>query len=219
MGAHGEPGSNIPSRERVEPGSVNITPFTAFPPTVTSEDVDASKIAQDLVCTFNDALSKKDFSSVAKLFLKDNGFWKDHLALNWELRTLQGQDKILNYLKNSKNSITKLEIDGSASHKAPKIDNIDAWGDVKGVQCFVRFETEIGRGQGVLSLAEEKGVWKIFVLSTVLKELKGHEEPVGHRRTKGVQHGGNPGRKNWRETREAEANFEGTEPRVLIIGM
>jgi hypothetical protein len=176
------------------------------------------QVSQGFIAAFNEALSKKDNAGVANLFLKENGFWKDHLALNWELRTLQGQEKILEYLKRCKTPLTRIEIDASAAHKAPKFGPIDAWGDVKGIRCFVRFETEIGRGEGVLSLAQEVGGWKIFILSTVLKELKGHEEPTGKRRTKGVQHGGNPERKNWRETREAEVEFEGTEPRVLIIG-
>lgn len=210
--------TSVPSRERTVPGSVNITPFTDWPATATSESVDANKIAQEVIGRFNDAVSKNDHSSVAGLFLGNNSFWRDHLALTWGLRTLQGRDKILEYLKSSTSPLTRIDIDSSAAHKAPHIGPIDAWGDVKGIQFFVKFETAVGRGEGFASLAEHNGAWKIFMISTVLKELKGYEEPTGKRRAKGVEHGGNPDRRNWLETREKEKNFEGVEPTVLIIG-
>ena len=49
--------------------------------------------------------------------------------------------------------------------------------------------------------------------------LTGHEEITGANRALGVQHGGNPGRKNWQERRDAIENFEfDLEPTVLILG-
>lgn len=51
-----------------------------------------------------------------------------------------------------------------------------------------------------------------------MRELKGHEETTYGRRPEGVAHGFNPGRKNWLERRVAEANFEDSEPTVLILG-
>lgn len=213
-----ETNKSVPSHQRVEPGSVNIPPFTNFPSTSTSESVDGAKTAQNVIDSFNDALSQRDYTRVADLFISDNGFWRDHLALTWELRTLQGRDQIIDYLGSSTMPITRVEIDTSSASRSAHFGPIDAWGDVKGIGFFIQFETDIGRGEGVVRLAEENGSWRIFTLSTVLTELKGYEEPTKKRRTKGVQHGGNPDRKNWQETREAEANFDHTEPRVLIIG-
>jgi hypothetical protein len=205
------------SKERVEPGSVNIVPLANLPPSSSSESIDAKKTAQDVISALNDALARKDYPGASNLFLEDNGFWRDHLATTWNLRTLQGRKNILEYLNSGTTPLTKIEIRNSPTG-APQFGPIDLWGDVKGIQCFIQFETDVGRGEGVLRLAEKDGEWKIFTLSTVLEELKGYEEPVGKRRTMGVKHGGDPARKNWRERREAEANFEGADPTVLIIG-
>lgn len=211
--------STVPSRDRVEPGSVNVPPLAEWPATSTSESADPKQVAQTVVNTFEDALHVKDHSKIVNLFLQKDSFWRDHLALSWDLRTLQGRDKIHSYLRSSATPLTKVEIDFSSTFRAPRFSPIDAlWGDVKGILFFIRFETKIGRGQGYITLAEKNGEWKIFTVSTVLTELKGFEEPVNGRRTKGVQHGGNPDRKNWRETREVQDEFLDQDPAVLIIG-
>ena len=51
-----------------------------------------------------------------------------------------------------------------------------------------------------------------------MRELKGHEDAVFGRRPQGVDHGGKPGRKNWQDRRAADADFEESEPVVLIVG-
>lgn len=206
---------SIPSSERPELGSVNL-PIGEYPATSTSESVDADKVASEVVAKLNDALSGKNNTAAASLFLKDNSYWRDHLALTWRLRTVKGSEAIAAYLDSSKHHITKLDIDRSTPFRAPKFGAIDGWGDVKGIVFFFKFETDIGRGEGVMNLAEQDGAWKIFTLYTALTELKGHEEAVNHRRRRGVKHGGDPNRKNWKEQREAEV--EEIQPTVLIIG-
>ncbi|KAF1838033.1 FAD/NAD(P)-binding domain-containing protein [Decorospora gaudefroyi] len=206
---------SIPSSERPEPGSVNI-PFAKLPATSTNELVDAHKVIQEIIARFNDGLSKHDHSAIADLFLKEKSYWRDHLALTWSLRTVKGSANIKQYLDSSKVRLAVLAVDKSTEYRAPQFGPIDAWGDVNGIRSFVTFETSIGRGEGVMTLAEENGQWKVFTLYTLLKELKGHEEPVNHRRTRGVKHGGDPDRKNWRELRDAEK--EEIDPKVLILG-
>lgn len=207
--------ASIASSERPELGSVNIA-LGEYPATSTNETVDAEKVANDIVSKFNDALSKKDNEAVAALFLGDKSYWKDHLALTWDLRTIKGGSKIKQYLDSSKVRLTTINVSKSSEFRSPKFGPIDAWGDVKGITFYITFETEIGRGEGVVTLAEENAQWKLFTLFTSLKELKDHEEPVNHRRTKGVKHGGDPNRKNWQERRQAEK--EEIDPKVLIIG-
>ncbi|KAF2188399.1 FAD/NAD(P)-binding domain-containing protein [Zopfia rhizophila CBS 207.26] len=208
---------SVASKDRVEPGSVNI-PIGQFPATATSKDVNAEAVAKDIVNTLNEAISTKDHNNIANLFL-ENSYWRDHLALSWDLRTLKGRDKILGYLKNTKTPLKSVQIDTSSpGFRAPNFGPIDAWGDVHGIQFFISFETEVGKGQGFVRLAEEDQKWKIFTVYTVVEELKGHEELTGKRRTKGVEHGENPERKNWRDRREAEASFNKQDPTVLIIG-
>jgi cation diffusion facilitator CzcD-associated flavoprotein CzcO len=207
--------TSIPSSERPELGSVNI-PLGEYPATSTNASVDAKGVAEDIVARLNNALEKKDHASVASLFLADNSYWRDHLALSWEFRTVKGRHSIQSYLDASPLRLQNVKADSSGGFRSPNYGPIDAWGDVHGIVFFFTFETTVGRGEGVINLAEESDGWRIFTLYTALKELKGHEEPTGGRRSRGVKHGGDPNRKNWAERREAEKND--IDPRVLVIG-
>ena len=84
------------------------------------------------------------------------------------------------------------------------------------IEAWVQFETEIGRGQGVLRLIGGKA----WTLLTTLDELKGYEQSAGFTRPKGVVHGADPERRTWLEerTREAEELGYETQPYVLIVG-
>lgn len=214
--APGLPPQAIKSRDRVEPGSVNI-PVGKWPKTAQSAPRDAALIAGQLVDTFNQALNTKNYQAISNLFL-DDGYWRDHLALTWDLHTLKGRDKILSFL-GDRCRLLKIDVDSSSAFRAPHFGSIDGTGDVKGIEFFVTLTTTLGAGQGVARLAEKDGQWKIFTLFTRLSELNQHEEAVGHRRTKGVEHGGKADRKNWLERRVADADFETREPAVVIIGM
>ncbi|KAF2029669.1 FAD/NAD(P)-binding domain-containing protein [Setomelanomma holmii] len=207
--------TSIPSSERPEFGSVNIV-LGEFPETSTNKSVDAGKVADDIVCKINDALSRKNNASIANLFLQDKSYWRDHLALTWDFRTIKGSHNITKLLDDAKVRITKIEVDRSSTFRSPKFGPIDAWGEINGISFYIKFETDIGRGDGIVNLAEDDEEWKLFTVYTALKELKGHEEPLNHRRPRGVKHGGDPNRKNWKERRDAE---KGTiDPKVLIIG-
>ena len=208
---------SVLSQDRVEPGSVNIT-LGEFPASASSSTVDADSIAADLISTLNQALANKDYHGIANLFLQ-YGYWRDHLALSWDLRTLKGRSDILAFLdKNCPLETVRLDIYTLSAFRAPVFGPIDGWGDVKGVQFFITFDTNIGNGQGVVRLAEEDGQWRIFTLFTSLRELKGYEEPMNNRRAKGVEHGMHSDRKNWADGRRAEANFKDKDPAVIIIG-
>lgn len=214
---------HVPSHMRTVPGSVNI-PIAKFPSAPkTTETVDAAKVAGELVDAFNQTVHSGDYAAVSNLFV-DGGYWRDHLALSWVFRTVQTPVKIREYLENCAKSkdgfrLKKIAVDDGASVKAPKILPIDASGNVLGIQFFVKVETVLGTGLGLVRLAEQDGQWKIFTLYTRLEELKGHEEAINERRPKGAEHGGKPGRKNWAEKRALAADFkDGSEPTVLVVG-
>jgi cation diffusion facilitator CzcD-associated flavoprotein CzcO len=207
--------TSIASSERPEYGSVNIA-LGEYPATSKNEGVDAKKVADDIVSKLNDALSNKDNNAIVNLFLTDKSYWRDHLVLTWDFKTSKGSQNIKKLLDGAKVRLVNIEVDNSSAFRAPKFGPIDAWGDVNGISFFIKFESEVGRGEGVINLAEQDGQWKLFTVYTALRELKGHEEPVKHRRTRGVKHGGDPARKNWKERLEAEK--EGMDPKVLIIG-
>ncbi|KAI0855600.1 hypothetical protein F4860DRAFT_507369 [Xylaria cubensis] len=208
---------------RCVPGSVNVK-LAKFPsPAKNIEDLDPSKVATNLVENFNRALDKEDYSAIANLFVED-GHWRDHLTLSWIFRTIQTPPRILDFLHSCAKSrdgfrLKSVDVDAATAVRRPKIVPIDASGSVSGIQLFIRVTTVLGSGTGLLRLVEQGGQWKIFTLYTKLEELRDHEEVINNRRIKGAEHGGKPGRKNWAEKREAEANFNaGNEPAVLVVG-
>ncbi|KAK5418090.1 hypothetical protein LTR06_001839 [Exophiala xenobiotica] len=203
------------SKDRCEPGSVNI-PICKWPKTAETTSADPNEIATKIVDAFNSSLNNGDTKAVANLFLED-GYWRDHLGVTWDLRTLKGRDKISGFLVDGC-PLTQIEIDKSTPYRAPQFGAFDGTGDVKGVQFFFNFTSKTGIGQGLARLAEKDGQWKIFTFFTTLRDIKGHEEATYHRRPKGVEHGGKPDRKNWQERRTAAIDFQGKEPAVLIVG-
>ncbi|KAI8665828.1 hypothetical protein NCS57_00805500 [Fusarium keratoplasticum] len=214
---------DVPSYMRTVPGSINI-PVAKFPaPSKTPASSDPQEVAAALVENINQAVQKHDYPALARLFT-DDGYWRDHLALSWVFRTVQGPSAILDFLKSAAGSkdgfrLKSISIDNSSAVRSPKTIPIDGPATVFGVQFFFTIETALGTGQGLARAVEHNGEWKIFTLYTRLQEFKGYEESINEHRPKGVEHGGKPGRKNWAQRRAAAANFEdGSEPAVLIIG-
>lgn len=212
----------VPSFMRVVPGSINL-PVSKFPSVPKPAESDPQKVASDFVNSFNQALSKSDYQAISDLF-GEPSFWRDHLALSWSFRTVTDSKGVLDFLQEcaaSKDgpSLKSISVDDSTAVRKPQVAPVDGTGEVMGVQFFIKVETAIGSGNGLVRLVEDKGNWKVFTLYTTLQELKGHEEAIYSRRPRGVEHGDQHDRKNWAERREAEADFgEGREPVVLVIG-
>ncbi|KAJ5721293.1 uncharacterized protein N7483_009227 [Penicillium malachiteum] len=159
---------------------------------------------------------KKDNAAVAALFI-ENSYWRDHLCLSWAFRTLKGSKALSNFAAESSSSV-QFEIDRSSPLKAPHAGPIDAFGEVNGLESFVKVTTSFGNGTGVVRIAQQGEEWKLFTIFTTLLEITNHEEVTKDRRPAGVQHGAYQGRKNWQDRRNEDVNFEGKDPAVLIVG-
>lgn len=207
--------STTASSQRLEPGSVNIL-ACPWPATTTNETVDAAATATKIIDSLNQRLASRDFQSLSELFVED-GYWRDHLAISWSLRTLKGRNNIVEFLT-QQCPLTKVELDTSSEFRKPRVVGFAPAGDSKGINFFTKFTTQHGSGRGVVRLVDQGGEWKIWTFYTALDEISGHQEPIGPNRPDGVKHGATPGRKNWLDRRQDEENFTGTEPDVLIIG-
>ncbi|KAI3554908.1 hypothetical protein CABS01_11684 [Colletotrichum abscissum] len=205
----------FPRSERIEPGSVNLPP-REYPPSVRSTSVDAGKAATDVINAFNAALNSKDYNKLAQLFVAD-GYWRDHLALSWDLRTLKGREKIQSFLSEACR-LKEVQIDTSTAYRAPHFAPLDAHGKVQCLQYFIKVKTDVGPGEGVVRMVESGDKWEIFTFFTTLREIAGHEEPTRHRREKGVDHVQKRESKNWKEKREDSVNYVDSEPTVVIVG-
>lgn len=67
-----------------------------------------------------------------------------------------------------------------------------AIGECTMIIAYFLFETQRGRGKGIVNLTptDQSGhKWKAFTFYTSLQELKGYEERSGCRRPSGIEHG------------------------------
>lgn len=211
----------IPSSQRIEAGSFNVQ-TAHFPGPSDDIPIDAQAAAAEFTSQFNNALGKGDIQGLSGLFLEES-YWRDHLALSWDLRTLKGSRGVASFLETFKGindyiRLKSIDLDTSSSFRSPSVANIDPAGKTKGVQSFLNVNTEVGTGRGFLRLVHEQGRWKIFTLYTTLRELNGREENISSRRSKGVEHGSKKNPKTWLERRTEQSNFEKSEPSVLIVG-
>jgi putative flavoprotein involved in K+ transport len=155
---------------------------------------------------FGEALERGDAAAAAERFAED-GFWRDLVAFTWNIRTLEGRDAIRDMLEHT------------LAHTRPRAWRVtEPPAEADGItEAWLRFETEVGRGSGHLRLRADGQAWTLL---TALDELKGHEQPAGPGRPKGVRHGADPDRETWLESREREAAELGRtrQPYVVIVG-
>ncbi|PVH75490.1 dimethylaniline monooxygenase (N-oxide forming) [Cadophora sp. DSE1049] len=204
----------IPSYQRVEPGSVNLlvadlSQIKAVKP----EEVDQA--TEQWVSSFNKAIQSSNLDGLTDLFLLE-AHWRDHLCLAWDAHTLKIPDMIKFLKKGCR--LRDVAVDKSSEFRSPTVTVLDGQGKIPGIQTFLTIQSDIGAGLGVARLVQQGKALKCFSLFTSMRELRGHEETIFGRRPEGVAHGGQPGRKNWLERREAEENCEDSEPTVLILG-
>jgi hypothetical protein len=211
-----------PSSQRCEPGSINLK-VAQWPSKATEGPVDAYGTAKEIILTLNSHLgkapSREAAEGMASLFSDGECYWRDHLALSWDLRTLKGKESIVEFLQDNSN-LTKVSVDASSEWRKPKFTTLNPEQTSKGIVFYTTITTKLGSGRGVVRLAQDgSGAWKIWTFFTSLEELKGFEEPTGPRRPTGVNHGYHRGRKNWLDRRNEDSGFVDRDPDVLIIGM
>ncbi|MFZ1993039.1 MAG: NAD(P)/FAD-dependent oxidoreductase [Solirubrobacteraceae bacterium] len=165
----------------------------------------AEQTVQRWLDRFNGALESGEASAVADLFAPTS-FWRDLVALTWNIVTVEGRDGIKDMLEHT---LARAAPRGFVLTEPP-VDTgttVDAW---------LAFETKVGRGQAHLRLRDGDG----FTLLTTLEELTGHEERRGATRAMGTAHGIDPQRGTWLEQRRTEADTLGytVQPEVLVIG-
>ena len=182
----------------------------------TQQEEDPKEVASKWAASFNEFIASNQL--LAKDLFSDDCYWRDLLCVSWDFRTIQGPSNINSFLRSAVHKCT-LEVDASKEHKKPQV--IISLGGLEVIQSFLKVDTKVGRGEGLIRLVKSKdgGAWKAFTLFTALKELKGHEENIHARRPSGNDRDPVAGGMNWKDRRDAQMNFEGDrEPVVLIIG-
>jgi putative flavoprotein involved in K+ transport len=163
------------------------------------------RVVEDWLEEFNAALADRDIDAVVSLF-HTTCFWRDLVALTWNLKTVEGHDGVRDLLEHTLES--GMPSDFRAIQEPQEADGV--------TEAWLEFETATGRGEGHLRLRDGKA----WTLLTALYELKGHEERRKSSRPKGVDHGVHPNRKTWLERRQHESTALGdtVQPEVVIVG-
>ena len=162
---------------------------------------------------FNTALASADAANFVDLFVTD-GHFRDVLAFTWSLTPAEGATDIAALLV-ARQPRVKARGFAIAKGRTPPRPVQRAGNDV--IEAIIEFETEVGRGHGVLRLLASETT-RAFQLMTALDELKGFEEKIGKRRPTGEAYSRNFGGSNWKEQRDAAQAYADREPTVLIVG-
>jgi putative flavoprotein involved in K+ transport len=154
---------------------------------------------------FDEALTRGNPAGVAELFAAES-YWRDLVAFTWNITTVEGPEGVRDMLAHA---LDETKPGGwRVTGEPTSADGV--------TEAWLQFETRVGRGSGHVRLIDGKA----WTLLTALDELKGHEESLGSRRPKGVEHGADPERRTWLEDRRQEAEELGvvTQPYVVIVG-
>jgi len=177
---------------------------------------DVSVSAENWLIQFEAALTGSDGGALKALFLADS-YWRDVLALSWNLQTLNGA------------TIHK-ELPTLARRMAPKNFRIDPEraaprrvmrAGTSSIETIFTFETKIGRGRGILRLMADEADGnrpKAWTLLTALEELKGFEEELGNTRPRGQAYSRDFRGPNWLDQRKVAADYADHDPTVLVVG-
>ncbi|MCE7980918.1 MAG: NAD(P)/FAD-dependent oxidoreductase [Caldilinea sp. CFX5] len=165
----------------------------------------ATQQAANWLANLEHTLTHADLAGTVALF-GDECYWRDLVAFTWNLVTLESRDAIRDMLVAT---LRATQPSGWAlSEPAIEKDGV--------VEGWFRFETAVGRGQGIFRLRDGR----CWTLLTTLQELKGFEEKAGPRRDLGLHHGAVNERKTWLERKQqAETELGYTQqPYCVIIG-
>jgi cation diffusion facilitator CzcD-associated flavoprotein CzcO len=161
------------------------------------------------------ALVTSDGQAVANMFVPD-GIWRDVLALTGDLHTYCGVQQIHEAMVAAlgRTRVVGLSLDDGVPVRAVQR------GGEAAIEAVFAFQTAIGRGRGVMRLAQQVNGERprALALLTALMELRGFEERIGKRRPSGSEYGHRFGGPNWLDERTVKARYERTDPAVLVVG-
>ncbi|NDZ18777.1 monooxygenase [Variovorax sp. WS11] len=164
------------------------------------------------LCDFEEALRAGDRSKLEQLFI-DDAHWRDLIAFTWNVTPSDSRDMVVSTLLREQPRVQAHDFRIAEGRTPPR--RVKRTG-VEVIEAIFQFETASGRCLGVLRLpAADPG--RAWVISTSLRELKGHEEPVGGRRPEGTSNrifGGEA----WGQRRSREQRYDERDPAVLVVG-
>ena len=172
--------------------------------------------AEDWLARFETALTEPGGALLKTLFHPDS-YWRDVLALTWDIKTVEGLDAILREMPAHVGRAKPTGFRIARGRTAPRRVTRAGTG---ATEAIFTFETAEGRGSGVLRLTPDArdGTLKAWTLLTSLDELKGFEERLGRSRPQGKAYARDFRGPNWLDLRKAAAEYPDRDPEVLVVG-
>lgn len=167
---------------------------------------------------FERALEDGDADGLGALFGAES-HWRDLVAFTWHNTAHDDRETIVASLLKHQVKTQAWNFCIAEGRAAPRV--VKRLG-VEVIEAFFDFETEAGRGTGVLRLTAGPGERpedvRAWVMATTLQELKDHEEEIDAKRPTGEAYSRNFGGDNWQDQRDKEQAFADREPAVLVVG-
>ncbi|NTA84151.1 NAD(P)/FAD-dependent oxidoreductase [Agrobacterium tumefaciens] len=163
----------------------------------------------------NDAVARKDYTFAGSLFSTD-GYWRDIIALTWDIKTFHGPAAIEEMLGNyaGKSGLRNFRIEGQ-----PRQEQLGEFGST--VEVFVAFDTDTITGRGCVRLVADRtdeDQLRALTLLTSADQLTGFPEKSLTNRKRDSHRTTEKGSKNWLDERIYDQSYEDRDPQVLVIG-
>ena len=171
------------------------------------EPLEAS--VESWLAQFERALAAGDDVALHDLFLPES-HWRDILALTWSIETVSGSGAVAEAVAATRS----MKPSGFMLDRARTAPRVTTRAGTQSTEAFFKFETAIGRCNGVLRLIGGKA----WTLMTALDEIKGHEERTGKRRPTGQSHSRDFRGPNWLDQRKFAGTYDEQDPVVLVVG-
>ena len=173
------------------------------------------RVAQAWLDKFAHAVQTHEAGLISELFLGE-GYWRDILALTWDLRTFSGPQRIEQGLIAALSQRTP----GNFALESATIQIFKRKGFGQTIETYFTFETDIAKCRGHLRLLlapEPENTWKAWTLFTSMQDLTGYEERAGELRP--IAFDGHHGATEREYSAQAHAQrYETTDPDTVIIG-
>ncbi len=180
---------------------------------VESSQAEITEVFQAWVTELANALEAADRHAATAL-LEPDCWWRDLLALTWDLGSYQGHSRIAGLLDShlASAAVSGFEV---VTEFGPRF-LAENGGTIEG---FFTFETPLAWCRGVARIREVDGAWKAWTVMTGMEDLKGHERALGVRRPTGPRHiAGASTQRNWKDGRADSVAYADREPAVVILG-
>lgn len=176
-------------------------------------EVDPVDVFSRWLKTYAAAMEGCDLTVVART-LADDCWWRDLLALTWDLGTYRGPKSVERLL--AKQVVSQPYSFLLDTAYGPRLEHADGQPTVEG---FFTFETAEAWCRGVARLHQVGHDWRAWTVMTGMEDLKGHERATGPRRPLGPRRVvAATTQRSWAELRVEQRSYQDHEPDVVVVG-